>query len=301
MSESNLRPVPYPADTRAKGWRFELDLEQIDQSDTWALTPPDLRPWLLMLWASAWRQTPCGSLPDDDALIAVRIGMKPATFIKHRSMLMRGWWRAEDGRLYHDTVSKRVAEMLALRDKEKARKAEYRRKREAEESARKAAETTGDATSVPDLSHGTTNGQTQDSNGMDNTSTSTSTSTNNSSIPDGIEGESDDSPPPAVSPEEMTKMEIWHAGKAMLEAQKMPKAQCGSFIGKLCKDYGNDIVLSAVRAAAVERPVDVATYLVATCKHGAGQRARPNKQEALEANNRAVADRLAAKLAGAAQ
>ena len=32
------RPAaPYPAITRAKGWRFELDYEQVDQSDTWAL------------------------------------------------------------------------------------------------------------------------------------------------------------------------------------------------------------------------------------------------------------------------
>ena len=127
------RPVPYPADTRAKGWRFELDLERIDQSDTWALTPPDLRPWLLMLWASAWRQTPCGSLPDDDALIAVRMGMKASVFTKHKATLLRGWWKAVDGRLYHETISIRVTEMLAARDKERNRKAEYRKRKDAEE------------------------------------------------------------------------------------------------------------------------------------------------------------------------
>ena len=286
---SNLRPAPYPADTRAKGWRFELDLELIDQSDTWALTSPDLRPWLLMLWASAWRQTPCGSLPDDDALIAVRIGMKPATFTKHRVTLMRGWWKADDGRLYHDTVFKRVTEMLAARDKERNRKAEYRKKKEAEEAER--------ARVIAGLSHGTEPGQAQDSGETDNTRTSTSTSTStNTSVPDGTGGA-----PPAVSPEQMTKMEIWHAGKAMLEAQNMPKAQCGSFIGKLCKDYGDAIVLEAVRAAAVTQPADVAEYLKATCQRLKGERKAPNKQEALEANNRAVADRLAVELAGEVQ
>lgn len=106
------RPAPYPPETRSKGWRFELDLEQIDQSDTWALTPAEIRPWLLMLWAVSWRQTPCGSLPDNDELIAVRLGMDIDLFAKHRAKLMRGWWKADDGRLYHDTLIKRVAEKL---------------------------------------------------------------------------------------------------------------------------------------------------------------------------------------------
>lgn len=160
-------PIPYPADTRAKGWRFELDLEQIDQSDTWALTPPDVRPWLLMLWATAWRQTPCGSLPAADELVAVRIGMKPATFAKHRPVLMRGWWEAVDGRLYHDTIIKRVKEMLEARNKERDRKAEYRKRKEAEE-----AETNMRITM---LSRGTGLGLHSDNYGTDDTGTGTGT------------------------------------------------------------------------------------------------------------------------------
>lgn len=160
------RSVPYPADTRAKGWRFELDHERIEQSDTWALAPADVRPWLLMLWLSAWRQEPCGSLPNEDELIAVRIGMPMKTFAKVRSKLMRGWWEAEDGRLYHDTVTKRVLEMLAAREAERRRKAEYRQRKEAERTG---------------LSHGTTGGHQQDDTrsdiGRDDTGTGTGTST----------------------------------------------------------------------------------------------------------------------------
>lgn len=110
-----IRPVPYPADTRAKGWRFELDHERIEQSDTWALAPSDVKPWLLMLWVTAWRQEPCGSLPNEDELIAVRIGMPMRIFAKVRSKLMRGWWEAEDGRLYHDDQVTQVLAMLAER------------------------------------------------------------------------------------------------------------------------------------------------------------------------------------------
>jgi hypothetical protein len=290
MTDANMREAPYPADTRAKGWRFELDLEQIDQSDTWALTPPEMRPWLLMLWASAWRQAPCGSLPDDDALICVRIGMKASLFAKHRAILMRGWWKAADGRLYHDTVSKRVLEMVAARDKERNRKAEFRKRKEAEE-----AET---AKRVAELSRGTDTGQGVDNGGTDDTRTGTSTGTNTYkiSVPIGTGGD----PPPAISPEEMTKLEIWHAGKAMLERDGMPKAQCGSFIGKLVKDYGDGIVLDAVRAAAVARPADTAEYLKASCQRLKGERGRPNRQEALESNNRSAAEEAAAEIIGGA-
>ena len=121
-----MSTAPYPANTRAKGWRFEIDHERIRQSDTWAIAPADVRPWLLMLWMVAWEQTPCGSLPADDSLIAARIGMSPKNFAKHRDILMRGWWAADDGRLYHDVICLRVGEMLNKRAKEAKRAADSR-------------------------------------------------------------------------------------------------------------------------------------------------------------------------------
>jgi hypothetical protein len=141
------RPVPYPADVRAKGWRFELDHEKIEQSDTWALAPAELRPWLLMLWLTAWKQTPCGSLPDDDDLIAARIGMPTKTLQKHRTVLRRGWWAAEDGRLYHDTIVSFVVDMMTRRRKESDRKALAR--------AKTLAESPSPPSGVPPLSRGT--------------------------------------------------------------------------------------------------------------------------------------------------
>lgn len=162
------RPAPYPADTRAKGWRFELDIERVMQSDTWALATPDARPWLLMLWITAWQQVPCGSMPSDDLLIAARLGMQPKAFAKVRAVLLRGWWLADDGRLYHDVIAERVREMLERKDSERKRKAEYRARMDAE---RKAAE----SRTVPGLSHGTDAGLPGDSGGSDATGTGTGT------------------------------------------------------------------------------------------------------------------------------
>lgn len=123
------RPAPYPADTKAKGWRFELDYERIDQSGTWALAAQagqEARPLLLMQWLVAWRQEPCGSLPSDEEVIAALIGVNFKLWTKYRKVLMRGWWLADDGLLYHPTITARVLEMLDYRRKTAERVAKHK-------------------------------------------------------------------------------------------------------------------------------------------------------------------------------
>lgn len=159
---SDIRPAPYPAKTKAKGWRFEIDYEKVDQSDTWSLASeiPMAQPALLMMWLIAWKQEPVGAFPNDENLIRAKCKIPPATWGKVRAVLMRGWWLADDGRLYHDTIVLRVLEML-----------EYRRK-EAERKGR----TRGGHADVPDMSRGTSTGQTQDSTVSHDTGTGTTTS-----------------------------------------------------------------------------------------------------------------------------
>jgi hypothetical protein len=128
-------PVPYPADTRAKGWRFELAYEQIEQSDTWGLAKPEARPWLLMLWLTAWKQVPCGSLPADHQVIAGKLGIPDDVWEKHGAVLLRGWWQAEDGRLYHNTLTTRVLEMMSKRRSDADRQALRRSRKSADEPA----------------------------------------------------------------------------------------------------------------------------------------------------------------------
>ncbi|MHB0992703.1 MAG: DnaT-like ssDNA-binding domain-containing protein [Burkholderiales bacterium] len=172
-----INPVPYPPDTRAKGWRFEIDHERIRQSDTWALASPEVRPWLLMLWMVAWEQTPCGSLPSDDELIAARIGMSTKIFAKNKAVLMRAWYQAEDGRLYHPTITSRVLEMLETKQKEKDRKAAYRAKM---------------SLNVPRDNRGTDAGQTRTDSGNDATGTGTGTGTSLKPYPDTVVGNNTD-------------------------------------------------------------------------------------------------------------
>jgi flagellar basal body rod protein FlgB len=97
------------------------------------------------------------------------------------------------------------------------------------------------------------------------------------------------------SPEQMSKDELWVAGKSLLEASGMPAKQCGTAVGKLCKDFGSEVVVEAVRSAVVARPVDPMAYLKAACQRAAGQRAPPNKQAQIERENEKVMTEWLAK------
>jgi hypothetical protein len=77
---------------------------------------------------------------------------------------------------------------------------------------------------------------------------------------------------PPKLPDDLTKDELWASGKSLLTQAGMPPKQCGSFVGKLVKDYGDAIVIDAVRSAVVARPADPGEYLKATCMRAAGQR-----------------------------
>lgn len=122
------RPAPYPAETRAKGWRFELEYERIEQSDTWAIAEevPMAQHALLFMWLAAWKQEPCGSFPNDEAVIRSKCRVPLKLWAGLRNVLMRGWWLAEDGRLYHPTITARVLEMLEYRKKTAERVAKHK-------------------------------------------------------------------------------------------------------------------------------------------------------------------------------
>lgn len=122
------RDPPYDVKVISKGWRFELDMGRIRNSDTWALASPAQRPWLLMIWSIAWEQAPCGSMPNDSRLIAAHIGMPTEEFEALREVLMRNWWLATDGRLYHDILVSRVLEMLGKREDNRKRQTKRRSK-----------------------------------------------------------------------------------------------------------------------------------------------------------------------------
>jgi hypothetical protein len=130
VDDPNLPEPPYPAETYVKGWRFELDHERLFSSDTWALAPPDMRPWLLMLWHTAWTQRPAGAFTNDHAVIASKIGMDVRLFQAHADILLRGFVLHSDHRLYHPVVIEQVQNVLVKREGNRSRKANQRARKQ---------------------------------------------------------------------------------------------------------------------------------------------------------------------------
>ena len=94
-----------------------------------------------------------------------------------------------------------------------------------------------------------------------------------------------DSPPKggARAPDPV-KDEIWKSGKALLVGEGKTTESAGSFLGKLCKDFGQVLVLDAVRDCVKATPAKPSEWLVARCQE---RRANAgNKQVGLEKRNR---------------
>ena len=87
---------------------------------------------LLFMWLAAWKQEPCGSFPNDEAVIRSKCRVPPKLWPTLRAVLMRGWWLADDGRLYHPTITARVMEMLEYRMKTAERVAKHKEAKRAE-------------------------------------------------------------------------------------------------------------------------------------------------------------------------
>lgn len=83
-------------------------------------------------------------------------------------------------------------------------------------------------------------------------------------------------PAPTAPPSDAdpVKTEIWRTGRKLLTDADVSKNQAGTFLGKLVTDYGQPIVLDAVRAAAKAAPPEPREYLKATCQRLAGERKR---------------------------
>jgi hypothetical protein len=113
----SLPAPPYPATLRANGYRFDLDVERVKQSDTYNLCPPEIRPWLWALWCESWLRVPCGTYTNDDEVMAAAIGMPINLFRMHQKVLLRGWTPHSDGRLYHSVITERALAMHHERER----------------------------------------------------------------------------------------------------------------------------------------------------------------------------------------
>ena len=109
--DATLPAPPYAETVRAGNYGLQMDYGRIQQSDTWAFAPDDVKPWLVYLWLLSWQRIPCATLPNDDDKIALILRMPQGMFAAHKRTLLSGWRLHNDDRLYHDYLTSQVLTM----------------------------------------------------------------------------------------------------------------------------------------------------------------------------------------------
>jgi uncharacterized protein YdaU (DUF1376 family) len=101
---------------------FMMDVQRLFASELWAISNGDEFKAAMALWGRAWQQTPAGSLPNDDRLLAAFSGAG-SRWKKVRTVALRGFVECSDGRLYHKTLCEDVNAAWAKRLKFRERTA----------------------------------------------------------------------------------------------------------------------------------------------------------------------------------
>jgi hypothetical protein len=255
----------------------------------------------ITLWLKSFHQVPAGSVPDDDVSLArlAEMGRDVKAWRKIRDQAMYGWIKCSDGRFYHPVVAEKAAEAWTGKKAQRARTAKARLHNLLGKLAKSSdtLDCAGIETSVQNVLQEMSQYLSQEEMKAVTSSVTESVTEAKRKREGKGKGQGINSVPDGTgagapkSAEQMTKDELWTVGKSLLVQAGMAGAQCGSFVGKLCKDYGDEIVLAVVRETVVQRPADPASFMKALCQQRKGE--KPNRQEAQELRNRSVADELA--------
>jgi hypothetical protein len=279
-----------PADCDLRDFQYmELDVRRLRDSEFAAGATGDGFRAGVLLWCAAWHQVPAASLPDNDTELAnlAGYGRVVKEWRKVKAEAMNGFVKCSDGRLYHAVIAEKAVAAFAAKERHAYAKFQDRMRKENKARERDGKPQFGIPTVEQWKSgaypHGIPPEPSPNSTPIPPEITlkgnreGTEREQNLITVPDGTGGDA------AKPADQLTKDELWKAGKSLLSAAGIPPAQCGSFVGKLVKDYGDQIVIEAVRAAVVARPADPAEYLKATCMHAAGKRAarRPTSHHGL--------------------
>ena len=258
----------------------------------------------ITLWWAAWNQVPAGSLPDDDAALCrlADLGRDVKTWKKLRTEALHGFVQCNDGRLYNKFLCEQALVAWDKRIKERQRKAEYRAKKEAEKVGRdadvprdKTRTTTGRDADVP------ADGNRRDGTGRDGTVIKDSVPIGTDA--DGVKSGQSAAPPadppkPAKQPMEPDEIIFGYGVPLLVNAGSADKA-ARSFLGGLRKQHGDTAVIDKLRECIRAKPLQPLEWLAAALPPRGAKKAE-NKQEAIEARNRGVADEWASTPAGAA-
>jgi hypothetical protein len=99
-----------PPDCDLRDFEFmPLDVQRLFNSDFWLEATSDHKAAAIELWGRAWHQTPAGSVPAKEAILAALSGARDK-WPDVRDLVMRGWVDGGDGRMYHPVVCEKALE-----------------------------------------------------------------------------------------------------------------------------------------------------------------------------------------------
>lgn len=264
-----------------------LDVARLRDSELASNETPDACWAAVLIWAASWHQIPAASIPNDETWIAKVAGYSQRGKIdtkawnKVRAGALRGWVECSDGRLYHAVVAEKALDawQAKLQQRWRTECGRIKKHNDRHPGANVPKPTfeewmsqgcplghllyvPGDSDCVspgspPDF-HSKRQGEGQGQGQGELIK---------ASVPIGTGGEppSEEAEKPRPKNAAEEKVEAWHAAKSLLKTQGMPIAQCGTFIGKLAKDYGEEVVYEVIRKAVVEQPAEAVAWMKAAC------------------------------------
>lgn len=108
------KPDPFvPLGTDISGYSSSLmNWDRLLASEFWAMSNGDEFKAGVALWAKSYKQSPPGSLPNNDRLLA-RFSEAGARWSKVKEMALHGFVECSDGRLYHPVIAEDVKRAAA--------------------------------------------------------------------------------------------------------------------------------------------------------------------------------------------
>ena len=112
-----------PAEVDLTDFKYmPLYLRELRRSKAWSIArrQPEIGFFMINLWGESWFETPAGSLPNDDDLLADMALCQPERWDQVKEKVMHGWELCTDGRWYHPFLAEKV--LIAWNAKQDRRK-----------------------------------------------------------------------------------------------------------------------------------------------------------------------------------
>lgn len=234
-----------PADCDLRDFQFmPLDVTRLRKSKAWRICKrqPEVMFYMMNLWGASWHEVPAASLEDDDEALADYAACDLKKWGKIKDLVLHGWIKCSDGRLYHPVVAEKAVTAWASKQTQR-QKTDKARQALAQKRADASTETVPKTpTETVTVSKGEGEGK-----GKGEEEVSASLRSAGAAAPPADEARKP--PDPAT--------QLWREGLAILaNLTKRGDVPCRKALGKMLDAIGGDhaALMAILRKAETEQP-----------------------------------------------